>query len=205
MANKDSILYLPRNIDLITNTALTQGHVWLKPNIIKPIKSQCKSDIDIIWYDKEQYFAQSISFKDAEKIANAVGGVLRDKFNNIFIKKTNFENLEMNTVKIMGILNVTPDSFYDGGNYDDENKALDHAKKMSAHGADIIDVGGESTKTNAEYVSEKEEANRVLKVIKALSKKGYLVSADTRKHLVMEKAIDSGAKIINDIPLPIPL
>ena len=199
MANKDSILYLPRNIDLIPNTVLTQGHVWLKPNIIKPIKSQRKSDVDIIWYDKEQYFAQSISFKETEKIANAVGGVLRDKFNNIFIKKTNFENLEMNTVKIMGILNVTPDSFYDGGNYDDENKALDHAKKMSAHGADIIYVGGESTKPNAKYVSEKEEANRVLKVIKTLSKKGYLVSADTRKHLVMEKAIDNGAKIINDI------
>ena len=59
----------------------------------------------------------------------------------------------------------------------------------------ILDIGGESTKPNAEYVSEKEEANRVLKVIKALSKKGYLVSADTRKHLVMEKAIDNGAKI----------
>ena len=72
-------------------------------------------------------------------------------------------------------------------------------KRLSAHGADIIDVGGESTKPNAEYVSEKEEANRVLKVIKALSKKGYLVSADTRKRLVMEKAIDNGAKIINDI------
>ena len=199
MANKDSILYLPKNIDLIPNTVLTQGHVWLKPNIIKPIKSQRKSDVDIIWYDKEQYFAQSISFKETEKIANAVGGVLRDKFNNIFIKKTNFENLEMNTVKIMGILNVTPDSFYDGGNYDDENKALEHAKKMCDHGAHIVDVGGESTKPNAEYVSEKEESNRVLKIIKALSKKGYLVSADTRKRLVMEKAIDNGAKIINDI------
>ena len=152
MANKDSILYLPRNIDLIPNNVLTQGLVWLKPNIIKPIKSQRKSDVDIIWYDKEQYFAQSISFRETEKIANAVGGLVRDKFNNIFIKKTNFENLEMNTVKIMGILNVTPDSFYDGGNYDDENKALEHAKKMSSHGADIIDVGGESTKPNAEFV-----------------------------------------------------
>ena len=77
MANKDSILYLPRNIDLIPNTALTKGLVWLKPNIIKPIKSQRKSEVDIIWYDKEQYFAQSISFKETEKIANAVGGVLR--------------------------------------------------------------------------------------------------------------------------------
>ena len=99
----------------------------------------------------------------------------------------------------MGILNVTPDSFYDGGNFDDENKALEHAKNMSSHGADIIDVGGESTKPNAEYVSDKEETNRVLRIIKELSKEGYLVSADTRKHSVMEKAIDNGAKIINDI------
>ena len=166
MANKDGILSLPRNIDQIPNTVLTQGFVWLKPNIIKPINNQRKSDVDIIWYDKEQYFAQSISFKDAEKIANAVGGVLRDKFNNIFIKKTNFENLEMNTVKIMGILNVTPDSFYDGGNYNNENKALEHAKKMRDQGADIIDVGGESTKPNAEYVSDNEEANRILRIIK---------------------------------------
>ena len=199
MKNKDIILYLPKNIDLIPNEVLTKGLVWLKPNIIKPIKSQLKSDIDIIWYDKEQYFAQSISFKETEKIANAIGGVLREKFNNIFIKKTNFENLEMNSVKIMGILNITPDSFYDGGNYDDENKALEHAKNMSSHGADIIDVGGESTKPNAEYVSDKEETNRVLRIIKELSKEGYLVSADTRKHSVMEKAIDNGAKIINDI------
>ena len=70
MANKDSILFLPRNIDLIPNTVLTQGLVWLKPNIIKPINSQRKSDVDIIWYDKEQYFAQSISFKETEKNAN---------------------------------------------------------------------------------------------------------------------------------------
>ena len=86
MANKDSILYLPRKIDLIPNTALTQGLVWLKPNILKPIKNQPKSDVDIIWYDKEQYFAQSISFKETEKFANAVGGVLRDRFHNIFIQ-----------------------------------------------------------------------------------------------------------------------
>ena len=75
MKNKDSILYFPKNIDLIPNEVLTQGLVWLKPNILKPINSQRKSDIDIIWYDKEQYFAQSISFKETEKIANAVGGV----------------------------------------------------------------------------------------------------------------------------------
>ena len=77
MTKKNSILYLPKNIDLIPNAVLTQGQFWLKPNIIKPVNSQRKCDIDIIWYDKEQYFAQSISFKDAEKIANAVGGVLR--------------------------------------------------------------------------------------------------------------------------------
>ncbi len=199
MIYENGIKYLPKNIDQIPYEVLTKDLVWLKPNIIKFLKCESKSDIDIIWYDKDQYFAQSISFRETQKIANAIGGGLREKYNNIFTEKSNFENLEMNTVKIMGILNVTPDSFYDGGAYDNENKALEFVKQMSDHGADIIDVGGESTKPNAEFVNEKEEANRVLNIIKVLSKKGYLVSADTRKHFVMEKAIDNGAKIINDI------
>ena len=99
----------------------------------------------------------------------------------------------------MGILNVTPDSFYDGGNFDDENKALDHAKKMSAHGADIIDVGGESTRPGSVPISLEEEIKRVLPVVKALAEEGSVVSIDTRRSNVMRKALDGGAKIINDI------
>ena len=199
MIKKKSILYLSKDIDSIPYEILKRGLVWLKPNIIKFPNSENKSDIDFIWLDNEQLFAQSLSFKEVENITSAIGGILRKKYENIFIQRPKFQNLDMSSIKLMGILNITPDSFYDGGHYDDENKALDHANKMFDQGADIIDVGGESTKPNAKYVSEKDEAKRVLKVINKLSMKGFLISADTRKLSVMEKAIDNGAKIINDI------
>ena len=199
MIKQKSILYLPKNIDLIPYEILKKGLVWLKPNIIKFPNSENKSDLDFIWLENEKFFAQSLSFKEVDNITSAIGGILRKKYENIFIKKPKFENLDMSRIKLMGILNITPDSFYDGGYYYDESKALDYAKKMIDQGADIIDVGGESTKPNAKYVSEEVEAKRVLNVINKLSKKGFLISADTRKLSVMEKAIDNGAKIINDI------
>ncbi|MEK7290823.1 MAG: dihydropteroate synthase, partial [Planctomycetota bacterium] len=100
----------------------------------------------------------------------------------------------------MGILNVTPDSFYDGKRYDTLENAIDHALKMVEEGADIIDVGGESTRPGAHSISEDEETKRVIPIIKILSKKIRLpVSIDTYKATVAEKAIDAGASIVNDI------
>lgn len=101
---------------------------------------------------------------------------------------------------IMGILNVTPDSFSDGGNYTDVEKAIAAAKKMKEEGADIIDIGGESTRPGHTPVSAEEEANRIIPVIEAL--KGILqipISVDTFKAQVAEKAVIAGASIINDI------
>jgi dihydropteroate synthase len=101
---------------------------------------------------------------------------------------------------VMGILNVTPDSFYDGKRYNTLENAIDRALKMVEEGADIIDVGGESTRPGAYPVSEKEETKRVIPVIKALSKQiRKPVSIDTYKAKVAEKAVDAGASIINDI------
>ncbi len=101
---------------------------------------------------------------------------------------------------IMGILNVTPDSFYDGKRYNTIENAIDHAIRMAEEGADIIDVGGESTRPGAYPISEKEETKRIIPVIKILSKKiGLPISVDTYKAKVAEKAIDAGASIINDI------
>ncbi|MEK6634971.1 MAG: dihydropteroate synthase [Planctomycetota bacterium] len=101
---------------------------------------------------------------------------------------------------VMGILNVTPDSFYDGKRYDTLENAIDHALKMVEEGADIIDVGGESTRPGAHSISEDEETKRVIPIIKILSKKIRLpVSIDTYKATVAEKAIDAGASIVNDI------
>ncbi|MGR3293141.1 MAG: dihydropteroate synthase [Candidatus Scalindua sp.] len=101
---------------------------------------------------------------------------------------------------VMGILNVTPDSFYDGGKYCDIEGALSRARKMIDEGADIIDVGGESTRPNSSCVSADEEIRRVIPLIKELSKETQIpISIDTYKAGVADKAIKAGAQIINDI------
>ncbi len=100
---------------------------------------------------------------------------------------------------IMGVLNVTPDSFSDGGDFADAATAIDHGRAMLAAGADIIDVGGESTRPGARPVSPAEEAARVLPVVRALAEVGAVVSIDTRHALVMDEAVKAGAGIINDV------
>ncbi len=102
--------------------------------------------------------------------------------------------------RIMGILNVTPDSFSDGGAFFDTDTAIERALAMERHGADIIDVGGESTRPGARDVSVDEEMGRVIPVIEAITKSlGIPVSIDTRKSAVAEEAIKAGAVIINDV------
>ncbi|WP_420429456.1 dihydropteroate synthase [Kordiimonas sp.] len=101
--------------------------------------------------------------------------------------------------RIMGVLNVTPDSFSDGGKFLDTNAAIQHARRMIAEGADIIDIGGESTRPGAKPVWEGDEAERVVPVIEALQSDGIPLSVDTRHSFVMEKALGAGAHIINDV------
>lgn len=101
---------------------------------------------------------------------------------------------------IMGIVNVTPDSFSDGGRFADPGRAVEHALAMVADGADILDIGGESTRPGAEPVGEAEELRRVLPVIRALrSQSQVLISIDTMKASVARAALDAGANIINDV------
>jgi len=97
----------------------------------------------------------------------------------------------------MGVLNVTPDSFSDGGNFLDVNTAVEHARNMAGAGADIIDIGGESARPGATPVSAEEELRRVLPVVERLQ--DLVVSVDTTKSLVAEKALAAGARIVNDI------
>lgn len=102
--------------------------------------------------------------------------------------------------QIMGILNVTPDSFYDGGFHHSHQAAFQHALQLISEGADIIDVGGESTRPGAHPVSIQEECDRVLPVVEQLVKETATpVSVDTRHALVMKEAIRLGASIINDV------
>ena len=101
--------------------------------------------------------------------------------------------------RIMGIVNTTPDSFSDGGRWVDARAAIRHALKLREDGADILDVGGESTRPGAAAVPAKEEIRRVLPVIDALVGYGCVVSVDTRKPEVMRAALDAGAAMVNDV------
>lgn len=111
------------------------------------------------------------------------------------------QKIEYKKPKIMGILNVTPDSFSDGGKYNSVEKAVEHAIQLVNDGADIIDIGGESTRPNAEVISVEEELNRVIPVIKAIRNSGIEIpiSVDTRNYLTGKAAIEAGANIINDV------
>jgi dihydropteroate synthase len=108
--------------------------------------------------------------------------------------------LSLERPRIMGIVNVTPDSFSDGGLHDDTGKAVAHALRLADEGADILDVGGESTRPGSDAVALKEELRRVIPVIEQLrSKTGKLISVDTRKAEVMRQAAAAGADILNDV------
>ncbi len=107
--------------------------------------------------------------------------------------------LDLTTPKIMGIVNVTPDSFSDGGLHATKDAAVAFARQLVAEGADIIDVGGESTRPGAADVSLDEELNRVIGVVETLAADGIIVSVDTSKAIVMQEAVKAGAEILNDI------
>ncbi|MEF8792254.1 dihydropteroate synthase [Thiohalorhabdus sp.] len=107
--------------------------------------------------------------------------------------------LELDQPRIMGILNVTPDSFSDGGRFFDREAAAAHAQELVAAGADILDVGGESTRPGAVEVPLQEELDRVIPVIEAVSELGVPISVDTRKAAVMRAAAAAGAAMINDV------
>lgn len=107
--------------------------------------------------------------------------------------------IDLSSPVIMGIVNVTPDSFSDGGEYYDPQRAIEHGFRLLEDGASILDVGGESTRPGAPEVSTEEELERVIPVIEALADAGAAVSVDTSKAEVMRQAAEAGAIIINDV------
>ncbi len=114
-------------------------------------------------------------------------------------KPRNFAGFDCSRPLLMGILNVTPDSFYDGGYYKTVDQAVNKAVSLKASGADIIDIGGESTRPGAESVAPETEIERIIPVVQELANRGLIISVDTRHADVMQAAINHGAAIINDI------
>ena len=115
------------------------------------------------------------------------------------IWQTSRYQIDLTLPKIMGIVNVTPDSFYDGGKYAASGSAIRHAEKLLKDGADILDIGGESSRPGAPQVSLDVELARVLPVVIEAVKLGVPISVDTYKPQVMQAVLDAGADIINDI------
>ena len=108
--------------------------------------------------------------------------------------------LDLTTPRVMGIVNVTPDSFSDGGKFAATNLAIEHALKLAEEGADILDIGGESTRPNATPVSLQQELDRVIPVIEALVKLVNIpISIDSYKPQVMQAAVAAGASMVNDV------
>ncbi len=108
-------------------------------------------------------------------------------------------SLPLDDTVLMGIVNVTPDSFSDGGSFLDPDQAVAHARTLVESGAHLVDVGGESTRPGAEPVPEPEELRRVIPVVRELAASGVRVSIDTRKPKVAEAALEAGAVVINDV------
>ncbi|WP_326688804.1 dihydropteroate synthase [Streptomyces sp. NBC_01795] len=106
---------------------------------------------------------------------------------------------EWDRCAVMGVVNVTPDSFSDGGRWFDTEGAVKHGLDLVAQGADLVDVGGESTRPGAARVSEAEELRRVLPVVRGLAEEGAVVSVDTMRASVAERAVAAGAVLVNDV------
>ncbi len=127
--------------------------------------------------------------------------IIKSDLKRITSRRKNFLNLKLDNTQIMGVLNITPDSFSDGGLFFQESEAYDQAKLMIQSGATIIDIGGESTRPGSKTIEEKQEWNRIKNIIVELKKKfpKTPLSLDTRKSFVMRKGIENGINIINDV------
>jgi dihydropteroate synthase len=140
-----------------------------------------------------------IDLKDIKKLHKSLREKVQRDLKIIIKKNKNFSNLNFKeNPNIMGILNLTPDSFSDGGKFNKKKLGLIHAKNLFESGANIIDVGGESTRPGSKSINEKDEWNRIEKTIRDIGKKIPL-SLDTRKAVIMSKGIKMGIKLINDI------
>ncbi len=152
---------------------------------------------EVLIRDAKAVFSIHASTAEIDSWSNSVGiGSYTDRiFENFSNPVKTFAGLPLNKPLIMGIVNATPDSFSNGGRFD----TADTGMQMLYDGADLIDVGGESTRPGARCVDAEEEAGRVLPVVEELLHNGAVVSVDTRKSFVVAGAIQAGAQIINDV------
>ncbi len=141
------------------------------------------------------------SITQIKNLSKKIKSKIKIDLKKITSRRKNICGIKFEDYNIIGVLNVTPDSFSDGGLFFDERKAYNQANSMISNGATIIDIGGESTRPGSKIVSEKEEWDRIRNIIKKLKENFYDIplSLDTRKSYVMIKGEESGINIINDV------
>ena len=159
------------------------------------------SSIRIMYKEKSSVKSRIINLNELFKLSKTERLQISKQIKNIEISRKKIAGLRFSKPLIMGILNVTPDSFSDGGIYTSKKTAIEHVIKMIKSGADIIDIGGESTRPGSEKVKIEEELKRVLPVLNNISnlKNKVPISLDTRKPEVMMKGLKKGVDIINDV------
>ena len=144
--------------------------------------------------------SKTINLNKIKKLPAIFKKKVKTDLKNISKKKKNFSNFNFTKLpNIMGVLNLTPDSFSDGGKYNKGNLGCNRAINLYKFGSDIIDIGGESTRPMSKKVDEEVEWNRIKSTLSKLQKKKIPVSLDTRKSIIMKKGIKLGIKLINDI------
>ena len=150
---------------------------------------------------KKKIVSEYCLIKDIKKLNKKKLLIVKNDLKKIISKRKNISGLEFKKPIIMGVLNVTPDSFSDGGLFSNKSKALKHAKLMINDGAKIVDIGGESTRPGSKTISSKKEWERVKSILINLKKKfpNTVLSLDTRKSDIMEKGYRYGINIINDV------
>jgi len=190
---KDAIILKQESLSLGMDCAVSWNVVSLKTEKTDALLFGTKKQFDFL---SKKMFVQPFNGREiSEEINEAISNFENDHY----VWRFRDDSLDLSKVRIMGILNVTPDSFSDGGMYMKRERALEHAKKMVEEGADIIDIGAESTRPGSRPIDSKEEISRLSPVIDDITSLPVPVSVDTYKPDVAEFALEHGAKIINDI------
>ncbi len=175
----------------------------LSKELVKRKKSISLHQIKEISFDHIEIITRKSKKKISIDQIKYLPNKLRKKINldikKINLKKKNFSNLNFKKIpNILGVLNLTPDSFSDGGKFNTKKKGINHAMNLYRKGADLIDVGGESTRPGSKSVNEKAEWSRINNILRLIVKK-LPISLDTRKSKIMQGGIELGVKLINDV------
>ena len=159
------------------------------------------NEIELIIRDKSTIRSKFLKIKDIKYLPPHIQKNVNRKISNITKKRKKIGKFNFESPLVMGVLNVTPDSFFDGGKYLSHDNAVEKFKKLIKEGADIVDIGGESTRPGSKEINSKEEINRIIPIISQIRKikKKEFISVDTRKSIVMKEACKLDINLINDV------